>query len=72
MNTCLRFVSVLFLEDRSHMETLFTGLKLTGRKGGSVCRVWYGPIRDLTNKTEKPGKSQKTKITHFRIVWLVH
>jgi len=37
------------LEDRSHMETLFTGFKLTGKKGGGVCRVWY----DLTNDLEK-------------------
>lgn len=34
------------LEDRSHMETLFTGFKLMGRKGGSVCRVWCGLVHD--------------------------
>lgn len=50
------------LEDRSHVETLFTGFKLTGRKGGSVCRVWYGLTYDLTEVLQKENlDSQKTK-----------
>lgn len=36
------------LEDRSHIETLFTGFKLTARKGDSVCRVWCGLLRGST------------------------
>lgn len=35
-------------EDRSYMETLFTAFKLTGRKGGSVCQVLYGPVQYMT------------------------
>lgn len=50
------------LEDRSHVETLFTGFKLVGRKGGSVCRVWYGLTYDLTEALQKENlDSQKTK-----------
>ncbi len=44
------------LEDRSHMETLLSAFKLTGRKGGSVCRVQYGLISsDFTDIKEKKG-----------------
>lgn len=50
------------LEDRSHMETLLTGFKLTGRKGGSVCRVWYGQICDFITdrKTRNHRKQNNT------------
>lgn len=58
------------LEDRSHKETLFTGFKLTGGRGGSVCRVWRGLMYDLTGALlkDKPGITEN-KITHFRIGW---
>lgn len=50
------------LEDRSHMETLFTGFKVRGRKGGSVCRVWCDLTDWLGEKLQKEKvESQKTK-----------
>lgn len=61
----VRLCSVL--EDRSHMETLFTGFKWTCGKGGSVCRVWYGLIYELRTLQTENLASQKTR--YFRIGW---
>lgn len=66
---CFRYVLV----DWSHKETQFTGFKLTGRKGDSVCHVWcLSVMYDFTKHYlyQKPGimkskGSQKT--TCFRI-----
>lgn len=64
------------LEDRSPMETLSTGFKLTGPKREAVCVVFgvWSDIRLNRSITEgKPGITDN-KITPFRIGWptLVH
>lgn len=41
MNTCMRFVSVLFWKIAHIWKTLFTRFKLTGRKRTSVCPLRY-------------------------------
>lgn len=64
---CLCSVS----EDRSHVETIFTGFKVTGRKGGSVCRVWYGLMCDLSRITNTTSGITENKITPFRIGWQI-
>lgn len=56
------------LEDRSHMETLFTGFKMTGRKGGGVCRVKCNLINGKTwNHRKLNDKLNKfTKFSSFK------